>query len=192
LISALVGSEWSASRPGRFAPREIASGTHWIGGWVGPRTDLDMEKKKILSLPGLELQPVASCYTDCAIPFYIWISKMAFTYDLLFSFFLVSVTSSSVSQTIFLYTLFSSAINLIPLIGRRGEEEGRENELDTPYLGCNILPKKLRKGPKVDHNTSSMKEERKEVCLLVSFPPVLSFLSCFFFGEYPHSVYSII
>jgi hypothetical protein len=28
--------EWSASSPGRFTPRERASGTHWIGGWVDP------------------------------------------------------------------------------------------------------------------------------------------------------------
>jgi hypothetical protein len=27
----------SASRPGRYVPRERALGTHWIGGWVGPR-----------------------------------------------------------------------------------------------------------------------------------------------------------
>jgi hypothetical protein len=31
LTSALGGSQWSASRPGRFTP-----GTRWIGGWVGP------------------------------------------------------------------------------------------------------------------------------------------------------------
>jgi hypothetical protein len=36
LTSALVGAEWSASRPFRFATREMARGTHWIGGWVGP------------------------------------------------------------------------------------------------------------------------------------------------------------
>jgi hypothetical protein len=36
LTSALDGGEWSASRSGRFTPRERASGTHWIGGWVGP------------------------------------------------------------------------------------------------------------------------------------------------------------
>jgi hypothetical protein len=28
----LVGGEWSDSGPGRFTPRERASGTHWIGG----------------------------------------------------------------------------------------------------------------------------------------------------------------
>jgi hypothetical protein len=37
LTSTLDGSEWSTLRPGRFTPREIAPGTHWIGGWVGPR-----------------------------------------------------------------------------------------------------------------------------------------------------------
>jgi hypothetical protein len=37
LTSALHGGEWSASLPGRFTPRERAPGTHWIGGWVGPR-----------------------------------------------------------------------------------------------------------------------------------------------------------
>jgi hypothetical protein len=31
LTSALDGGEWSASRPGRFTPRERAPGTHWIG-----------------------------------------------------------------------------------------------------------------------------------------------------------------
>jgi hypothetical protein len=36
LTSVLDGGDWSASRPGRFTPRERAPGTHWIGGWVGP------------------------------------------------------------------------------------------------------------------------------------------------------------
>jgi hypothetical protein len=43
LTSALAGSEWSASRSGRFTP-----GTHWIGGWVGLRIGLeDVERRKI-------------------------------------------------------------------------------------------------------------------------------------------------
>jgi hypothetical protein len=41
LTSALVGGEWSASRPDRFTPGERAPGTHWIGSWVGPRAGLD-------------------------------------------------------------------------------------------------------------------------------------------------------
>jgi hypothetical protein len=59
LTSALVGGEWSASRPNRFTPGERALGTHWIDGWVGPRAGLDdVEKRKFLALPGLELQPL--------------------------------------------------------------------------------------------------------------------------------------
>jgi hypothetical protein len=41
LTLALVGGEWSASHLSQFTPVEIATGTHWIGGWVGPRTGLD-------------------------------------------------------------------------------------------------------------------------------------------------------
>jgi hypothetical protein len=45
LTSALVGGEWSASRPGHFTPREKAPDNHCIGGWVDPRAGLeDMEK----------------------------------------------------------------------------------------------------------------------------------------------------
>jgi hypothetical protein len=34
--------------------------THWIGGWVGLRSSLgDVEKRKFLALPGLELRPLA-------------------------------------------------------------------------------------------------------------------------------------
>jgi hypothetical protein len=33
--------EWSASRAGRFTVEYRATGTHWIGGWVGPRAGLD-------------------------------------------------------------------------------------------------------------------------------------------------------
>jgi hypothetical protein len=71
LTSALVGGEWLASRPGRFTAGERTPGTHWIGGWVDPRAGLDeVEKRKFLysnSEPSI-VQPVASRYTDCAIP----------------------------------------------------------------------------------------------------------------------------
>jgi hypothetical protein len=44
---------------GNFTPGERAPGTHWIGGWVGPRAGLDdVEKGKFLTLPGLELRPL--------------------------------------------------------------------------------------------------------------------------------------
>jgi hypothetical protein len=72
LTSALAGSEWSASRPCRFTPRERFPGTHWIGGWVDLRASLDdVEKRKFLPPPELELrplEPVASRYTNYAIP----------------------------------------------------------------------------------------------------------------------------
>jgi hypothetical protein len=59
LTSALVGSEWSASRPGRFIPMEKVPGTHWRGGWVDLIAGLDdVEKRKFLTLPGLELRPL--------------------------------------------------------------------------------------------------------------------------------------
>jgi hypothetical protein len=73
LISAVVGVEWSASRPGRFTPGERAPGTQWIEGWVGPRTGPnDAEKAIFFTLPGLELRPLSSpgrgsSYNDCAI-----------------------------------------------------------------------------------------------------------------------------
>jgi hypothetical protein len=41
LTSALDGGESSASRPDHFILGERAPGTHWIGGWVGPRAGLD-------------------------------------------------------------------------------------------------------------------------------------------------------
>jgi hypothetical protein len=54
LTSALVGGEWSASLPCRFTP-----GIHSIGGWVDHRASLDdVEKRKFLTLPGLELRPL--------------------------------------------------------------------------------------------------------------------------------------
>jgi hypothetical protein len=59
MTSALDGAEWSASCPGRFTPGERAPGTHWIEGWVDPRGGLDdFEKRKFLTLPGLEIRPL--------------------------------------------------------------------------------------------------------------------------------------
>jgi hypothetical protein len=52
LTSALDGGEWPALRSGRFTSREREPGTHWIGGWVGPRAVLDaVVKRKVPSLP---------------------------------------------------------------------------------------------------------------------------------------------
>jgi hypothetical protein len=50
LTSALDVDEWSSSRLCRFTHKERAPGTHWIGGWVGPRAGLDaVVKRKIPS-----------------------------------------------------------------------------------------------------------------------------------------------
>jgi hypothetical protein len=57
LTSALDGGEWSASRPSRFTPRERASGTHWIGGCVGPRAVLDAVVKRKIPSPRRESNP---------------------------------------------------------------------------------------------------------------------------------------
>jgi len=48
-MSALDGSEVSSLRSGRFTPKERVSGTHWIGGWVGPRTCSDTVVKRKIS-----------------------------------------------------------------------------------------------------------------------------------------------
>jgi hypothetical protein len=40
-------------------PGERALGTHSLGGWVDPRADMDdVEKRKFLTLSGLELRPL--------------------------------------------------------------------------------------------------------------------------------------
>jgi hypothetical protein len=71
LTSALDGGEWSASRPGRFIPRERAPVTHWIGDRVGPRAVLHTVVKRKIPSPRREsnpitpmVQPVAQRYTD--------------------------------------------------------------------------------------------------------------------------------
>jgi hypothetical protein len=75
LTSALRGTRWSASRPDRFIHREKIPGTHWIGGWVSPKTYLDAVVKRKIPSPRREsnpdhliVQPVAQRYTDWAIP----------------------------------------------------------------------------------------------------------------------------
>jgi hypothetical protein len=68
LTSALVGGEWPASRPSRFTLRGKAPGTHWTGGWVGPRNGWnDVENDKFCPYQDSDsdpsdVQPVASRY----------------------------------------------------------------------------------------------------------------------------------
>jgi hypothetical protein len=55
-----LGTSWRwvvSFTPRRFTRGERAHGTHWIGGWAGPRAGLDdVEKRTFLILPGLELR----------------------------------------------------------------------------------------------------------------------------------------
>jgi hypothetical protein len=46
LTSAVHVGEWLASRCECFAPEQIVTGTHWIGGWVGHRSGLDAMEKR--------------------------------------------------------------------------------------------------------------------------------------------------
>jgi len=46
LTMTLNGSEWSASQLSQFTPRERAPGNSWTGGWVGPRTSLNVLAKR--------------------------------------------------------------------------------------------------------------------------------------------------
>jgi hypothetical protein len=63
--------------PAALPPGKGPPGTHWIRDWVGPRAGLDgMERRKFLTQPGFNsdpsvVQPVASRYTDYAIPAHI-------------------------------------------------------------------------------------------------------------------------
>jgi hypothetical protein len=74
LTSVLVGGKWSASRPYRFTPGERAPPHSLDRRLGGPQSRSGRYgEEKILTLPGLELrplavQPVGSRYTDCATP----------------------------------------------------------------------------------------------------------------------------
>jgi hypothetical protein len=54
--AALDWDEWWASHPGLFTPGRVSS-INWVGDWVGPRADLDVVKRKFLTLLGLDLRP---------------------------------------------------------------------------------------------------------------------------------------
>jgi hypothetical protein len=74
LPSALVKDEFSVLRSGRFIAAERGQGNQWITGYLGPRTGLDETKRKECWLyrdsnsDPTTIQPVASHYTDWAIP----------------------------------------------------------------------------------------------------------------------------
>jgi hypothetical protein len=60
--------------PAALLPGKEPPGTHWIGGWVGPRAGLDAMVKRKIPRPRREsnprapiVQPVAQRYTDWAV-----------------------------------------------------------------------------------------------------------------------------
>jgi hypothetical protein len=65
LTLTLDGDEWSDSRLGCFTSTstEGASGTRWIGCWVGPRVGLDAVEKSKVSWSCWELDPGHSAYS---------------------------------------------------------------------------------------------------------------------------------
>jgi hypothetical protein len=64
----LYGGEWSASRSGCFIPEEGTRGTHWVGGWVGPRTGLDAVAKRKIPSPFRESNPNHPAHSQVALP----------------------------------------------------------------------------------------------------------------------------
>jgi len=73
--------EWSAARSGRTLPRE-RPGTHFTGGWVGPRSGLD--GRKISCPPGFDPGPSSpwlNRYTD-------WATGPTHTHTLLYVLYL--------------------------------------------------------------------------------------------------------
>jgi hypothetical protein len=80
LTSEVDGGEWSASRSGRFTPRERAPRSCWIRGWVGPRAVLDAVVKGKIPSPCRESNPrtataqsAAQRYTDWAIAAFVYL-----------------------------------------------------------------------------------------------------------------------
>jgi len=59
---------WSASHPGCFTFRERAPGTHWIGGWVGPRIILNAVVKRRISNPSRDSNPRSSSVMPLSYP----------------------------------------------------------------------------------------------------------------------------
>jgi hypothetical protein len=69
LTLALVGEEWSTSRPGRFIPRGKSPRYQLDRRWDGPQSRSGRREEKILNPTDPSIvQPVASRYTDYAIP----------------------------------------------------------------------------------------------------------------------------
>jgi len=62
--------DWSASCHGYFTSRERAPGTHWIGGWVGPRDSLDVVVKRKDPCSCWEWNPCSLVITILHLPYF--------------------------------------------------------------------------------------------------------------------------
>jgi len=57
-----LGSRWRrvvSFTSGRLTPSERTPGTHWIGGWVGPRAGLDTVSKRNISASAANRTPMS-------------------------------------------------------------------------------------------------------------------------------------
>jgi hypothetical protein len=93
--------------PGRFTPGERALGNHWVGGWVDPRAGLDdLEKRKFLILPRLELRPLGRPARSQSL------YRLRYPDSITLS---VEIINSILSMTINLIILYYNLISFSPL-----------------------------------------------------------------------------
>jgi hypothetical protein len=89
LTWAVDGVEWSAAYPDRYTPRERAPSSHWIGGWMGPTTSLDVVEKRKISFPcQLLWLNISSQYKDYQLDnwgFGVWFSARASDFSIVHS-----------------------------------------------------------------------------------------------------------
>jgi hypothetical protein len=74
--SALEGGGWSASRTSRLTPGKRTPGTHWVGGWVGPRAGLDTVSDTRTPIPARNRTPIVQ---PVAIPTELPLIVIAFS-----------------------------------------------------------------------------------------------------------------
>ena len=76
LTSALDGGGWSTPRPGRFTPEKGSVPVVQKAGWASGPVWTDVENHAPPGLDTRTVEPVASRYTDYAIPSYNVVSVL--------------------------------------------------------------------------------------------------------------------